>query len=461
MRLDLTEAHRAVQGVAGVEVAGRVLRAVGGVVEATGPRVPVGEHCVIAGRTAIAAEVVGFRSDAILLMPLGNAEGIAPGARVTSQRRPLAVRVGPGLLGRILDGLGRPIDGLGPVRGTLRPIAAAPPAPLARRRIDTPLGTGVRAIDGLLTSGQGQRLGVFAGSGVGKSILLGMIARHAAADVNVIALVGERGREVRDFLERDLGPGLERSVVVVATAEQPPLVRIKAAMVALTMAEAFRENGAQVLFMMDSLTRVVMAQREIGLAAGEPPTTKGYPPSAFTLLPQLLERVGATRQGSITGFFAVLVEGDDLSEPVSDAARSVLDGHITLARRLAQMNHYPAVDVLASVSRVMPQVVSAEHRGAADAIRRSLAIYAEAEDVINLGAYVSGTNAELDDVLRRLPAIRAFLCQPPEEGTPLAETEARLLALAAQAPEITAPGPVPGKNGGEPLARGVSAGRSA
>ncbi|MBM3318718.1 MAG: FliI/YscN family ATPase [Candidatus Eisenbacteria bacterium] len=428
---DLRVAERAMARVPAVAEAGRVLRVAGGVVEATGPRVPVGELCVVETAAGLPAEVIGFRADAMLLMPLGASRGIRPGALVSGRRRPLSVRAGDGVLGRILDGRGDPIDGLGPLRGALRPITAEAPAPLERRRIHEPLATGVRAIDGLLTCGKGQRLGIFAGSGVGKSVLLGTIARHARADVNVIALVGERGREVRDFLERDLGDGLARSVVVVATAEQPPLLRIKAAMVALTLAEHFRERGRDVLFMMDSLTRAVMAQREIGLAAGEPPTTKGYPPSAFALLPQLLERVGAARRGSITGLFAVLVEADDLSEPVSDASRAILDGHIALSRRLAQRNHYPAVDVLASVSRIMPQVATPEHLSAAEEIRRLLAVHAEVEEVLNLGAYVAGSNPAVDEAIERLPAIRAFLTQRPPDGSTYEETLARLRQLAA------------------------------
>ncbi|MCK4412065.1 MAG: FliI/YscN family ATPase [Candidatus Eisenbacteria sp.] len=432
MRLDLTGAWSAVDAVSPFVETGWVRRVAGGVVEATGPRLPVGALCLIDDPVATAAEVVGFREDALLLMPLGGAGGLRPGAPVRSGRVPLGVKTGPGLLGRILDGLGEPIDGRGPLPGRTQPVVAQPPAPLERRRIREPLVTGVRVIDGLLTCGKGQRLGIFAGSGVGKSILLGSIARHAVANVNVIALIGERGREVRDFLERDLGAALSRSVVVVATAEQPPLVRIKAALVALTIAEHFRDRGEDVLFMMDSLTRVVMAQREIGLAAGEPPTTKGYPPSAFALLPGLLERVGTSRRGSVTGFFAVLVEGDDLSEPVSDAARSVLDGHITLSRRLAHRNHYPAVDVLGSVSRVMPQVVSEVHQAAADEVRRVLAVYAEAEDVINLGAYVAGSNADVDEAIRRLPAVHRFLRQRPEEGSALDDTLRGLEQLARE-----------------------------
>ncbi len=461
MRLDLAPAIEAVAAAESVAVAGRVLRVAGGLVEASGPRVAVGDLCFIEREAArapgeesppaglhprrgdtrtrralrVASEVIGFRRDAILLMPLTGAAGITPGALVTTTRQPLSVAVGDGLLGRIVDGLGNPIDGLGPVWGaTCRPMAAPAPLPLERRRIAEPLVTGVRAIDALLTCGKGQRLGIFAGSGVGKSVLLGSVARHAVADVNVIALIGERGREVREFLERDLGEGLARSVVVVATSDQPPLVRIKGAMVALTIAEHFRDRGHDVLFMMDSLTRVAMAQREIGLAAGEPPTTKGYTPSVFAQMPRLLERVGTSSRGSITGLFAVLVESDDLNEPISDAARSILDGHVTLSRRLAHMGHYPAVDVLASVSRVMPEVVTPEHLEAAAEIRRVLAVHAEAEDVINLGAYVAGTNPQVDQAIERLPAIRAFLRQAPPEPGEWNETVAALSRLAVYAP---------------------------
>ncbi len=501
MRLDLSGALSAVEQVSTVAPAGRVLRVVGGVVEASGPRMAVGDLCHIelepvptafepvptafepgprtlapeptalepgptatdesdpdsrycpragaarARRRRIPAEVIGFRRDAILVMPLTGAAGITPGALVTGTRCPLAVSVGEGLLGRIVDGLGRPIDGRGPIWGVgQRPLTAPAPPPLDRRRITTPLVTGIRSIDGLLTCGQGQRLGIFAGSGVGKSVLLGTIARHAVSDVNVIALIGERGREVREFLERDLGEGLERSVVVVATSDQPPLMRIKGTMVALAIAEYFRGRGRDVLFMMDSLTRVAMAQREIGLAAGEPPTTKGYPPSVFALMPRLLERVGTTREGSITGLFAVLVEADDMNEPISDAARSILDGHVSLSRRLAQMSHYPAVDVLASVSRVMPEVVPPEHIAAAAEIRRLLAVHAEAEDVINLGAYVAGTNPQVDEAIARLPEIRRFLRQPSETASPWDETVRHLHRIAEDA-RSTSPDGAPSGRG--------------
>ena len=470
MQLDLPEALTAVEQVTSVAHAGRVVRVVGGVVEASGPQAAVGELCEIRRASAsprdhmfhegslriaarrppdewIPAEVIGFRSDAILLMPLTGATGICPGALVVSKRCPLSVRVGPELLGRILDGLGRPIDDKGPIRGgELRSVVAAAPSPLDRRRITEPMPTGIRAIDGLMTCGRGQRLGIFAGSGIGKSVLIGSIARNAVADVNVIALIGERGREVREFLERDLKGGLARSVVIVATSDQPALVRIKGAMVALTIAEFFREQSADVLFMMDSLTRVAIAQREIGLAAGEPPTTRGYPPSVFAQLPRLLERVGTSAVGSITGLFAVLVESDDMNEPISDAARSILDGHIALSRRLAQKGHYPAIDVLAGVSRVMPQVVSPGQLRAAEEIRRVLAAYADAEDVINLGAYVPGSNQQVDDAIARLPNIHGFLKQRPEEASGWEETTERLAALAAEPALPAAPGPDEGKN---------------
>lgn len=470
MQLELQAALTTVEQVSSVTPAGRVIRVAGGVVEASGLQAAVGELCEIRRRSDVArhhvteagslriaarrppeewipAEVIGFRSDAILLMPLTGAAGICPGALVVSKRCPLSVRVGPELLGRIVDGLGRPIDGRGALRGgEMRPVVSAAPAPLERRRIHAPMTTGVRAIDGLMSCGKGQRLGIFAGSGVGKSVLIGSIARHAVADVNVIALIGERGREVREFLERDLGDGLARSVVIVATSDQPALVRIKGAMVALTIAESFRERGADVLFMMDSLTRVAIAQREIGLAAGEPPTTRGYPPSVFAQLPQLLERVGTSQAGSITGLFAVLVESDDMNEPISDAARSILDGHIVLSRRLAQKTHYPAIDVLGGVSRVMPEVVSGEHLKAAGEIRRVLAAYADAEDVINLGAYVPGSNAQVDDAIARLPKIHAFLKQRPEETSAWSETIERLEALAAEAPPPVTPRPDGGKS---------------
>jgi flagellum-specific ATP synthase len=470
LEFDLKRAFLAIADIDAVEVCGRVLRMVGGVVEASGPQAAVGELCAIEvdarsgaeameiqgsrfiaglmkrapeGKLRIPAEVIGFRSDAILLMPLTGSIGIRPGDLVSTTRRPLSVSVGDELLGRVLGGLGQPIDGKGMCRGAyLKPLTSNSPAPLDRSRIREQLTTGIRAIDGLLSCGKGQRLGIFAGSGVGKSVLLGSIARHAKADVNVIALIGERGREVREFLERDLGDGLAKSVVVVATSDQPPLVRIRGAMAALTIAEYFRGQGKDVLFMMDSLTRVAMAQREIGLAAGEPPTTKGYPPSVFSTLPALLERVGNARSGSITGLFAVLVEADDMNEPISDAARSILDGHVALSRRFAQMGHYPAINVLESVSRVMPDIVSDNRLHDAEAIRRVLAVHAEAEDVINLGAYVNGSNLSVDDAISRLPGINEFLCQRPGDHTSQDETFDWIERLVRQSNQTATEEPV-------------------
>lgn len=460
MRLDLKGAFDAAAQVDPLTCAGRVVRMVGGLVEASGPRAAVGELCRVelldppglgpagtdfaAGESRtegpeerfVPAEVVGFRQDAILLMPLTDFAGVRPGDRVWALNRPLSVPVGESLLGRVIDGLGDPLDSLGALRGVYhRPLVSAAPLPLSRRRIHDSVVTGIRAIDGLLTCGKGQRMGIFAGSGIGKSVLLGSIARHAQADVNVIALIGERGREVREFLERDLAEGLAKSVVIVATSDRPALVRVKGAMLALTVAEYFRDQGRDVLFMMDSLTRVATAQREIGLAAGEPPTTRGYPPSVFGQMPKLLERIGITEDGSITGLLAVLVESDDMNEPISDAARSILDGHVRLSRRLAHRSHYPAIDVLGSVSRVMPDITSPEHREAADRIRQILAVYGEAEDVINLGAYVSGSNPQVDDAIQRLPEIESFLRQRPEEASNTEETLAWLSKLA------TAPAP--------------------
>lgn len=419
-----------------IRVTGRVSQVVGLVVEATGLTASVGEVCEIhAGRTEAPslAEVVGFREGRVLLMPLGEMRGVAPGSEVVRTRHPLRVEAGTALLGRVLDGLGRPMDRLGPLPpGDPRPLYAAPPDPLARQRVLQPLATGVRAIDGFLTVGRGQRLGIFAGSGVGKSMLLGMTARGTEADVNVIALIGERGREVRDFLERDLGPeGMRRSVVITVTSDQPALVRVKGAFMACAIAEHFRDQGAQVLLLMDSLTRVAMAQREVGLAAGEPPTARGYTPSVFALLPQLLERAGCGERGAITGIYTVLVEQDDMNDPIADAARSILDGHVVLSRRLASSNHYPAIDVLESVSRVMHDVASKEHRDAAAEGRRHLAVYREAEDLVQIGAYARGSNPEIDSALMHLAPLREFLRQAPEDLMPFTDTVAHLRTAVA------------------------------
>lgn len=416
-------------------VVGRVIGAAGLIIEASGPRAKVNELCWLKGDGAeVAAEVVGFREDRILLMPLGEVDGLRPGWEVHRTGGPLMVSVGAGLLGRVLDGLGRPMDGRGPVDGTeMRPVTGLPPDPLSRQRIRSPLSMGVRALDGLLTVGQGQRLGIFAGSGVGKSTLLGMVARSTGAACNVIALVGERGREVREFIERDLGEeGLRRSVVVVSTSEQPALVRIRAAMAATAIAEAFRDAGQDVLLMMDSVTRLAQAQREVGLAVGEPPATRGYTPSVFTMLPRVLERSGTGPVGSVTGIYTVLVDGDDMNEPIADAVRGTLDGHVVLSRALAQAGQYPAIDVLASVSRVMPEVTSAAHQAGARKFRSLLAAYKEAEDLLNIGAYQPGTNPTVDEAVQKLPAMKAFLNQAVEEPSDLTEACTRLQAICGE-----------------------------
>ncbi len=416
---------------------GRVRNLIGLVIEATGMRAEVGELCEIAtgrNREPVPAEVVGFRNGDTLLMPLGEMAGIAPGNLVTGTGRPLVLSVGDHLLGRVLDGLGRPLDGeplagAGLARSTLAP----PPAALSRSRIRERLDLGVRALDTLVPCGQGQRLGIFAGSGVGKSSLLGMIARSTTADVNVIGLVGERGREVREFIERDIGEALERSVVVVATSDEPALVRIKAAFTATAIAEHFRDQGKQVLLMMDSLTRFAMAQREIGLAIGEPPATRGYTPSVFALLPRLLERAGTSDRGSITGLYTVLVEGDDMNEPIADAARSILDGHCVLSRRLAHRSHYPAIDVLQSISRLDRELVAPEVFRAGQILRELLALYAEKEDLIQIGAYAYGTDPSLDRAIDLRPAIDGFLRQGVDESEPAVVADAKLLQLIAGA----------------------------
>ncbi|WP_299077281.1 flagellar protein export ATPase FliI [uncultured Fretibacterium sp.] len=420
-----------------VKINGRVAQVVGLVAESQGPDVRVGDLCRICfrdGSHGLDAEVVGFRDDRVLLMPLGDLREVGPGCDVISTNHPLEVGVGEALLGRILDGLGEPMDDRGPLAATdFYPLYAEPPHPLRRQMVERPLSVGVRVVDGMLTLGTGQRIGIFAGSGVGKSTLLGMMARYTTADVNVISLVGERGREVREFIERDLGPeGLARSVLIIATSDQPPLIRLKAALTATAVAEYFRDQGRDVLLMMDSVTRVARAQREIGLAIGEPPATRGYTPSVFEMLPRLLERAGAGERGSITGIYTVLVEGDDMNEPVADTVRGVLDGHIVLSRKIASRNFYPAVSVLESVSRVMPAIVSPEHLAAAGRIRDLLATYAESEDLINIGAYKAGSNARVDWALSHLDSVRAFLEQRVDESSSFEETDRRMLALAPQ-----------------------------
>ena len=414
---------------------GKVRQVIGVVIESHGPNMAIGETCSISyKRTAepVLAEVVGFRDSKVLIMPLGELKGIGAGSDVIAHGKPLEIGVTDRLLGRVLDGLGRPMDGKGSIVADHRAeVNSAPPGALTRQRVTEPLALGIRAIDGMLTCGKGQRVGVFAGSGVGKSTILGMIARNTSADVNVIALVGERGKEVRDFIERDLGEeGLRRSVVVVSTSDQPALVRIKAASVAMTIAEYFRDQGLDVMFMMDSVTRFAMAQREVGLAIGEPTTTRGYTPSVFAMLPKLLERAGTSQRGTITGLFSVLVDGDDMNEPVADAVRSILDGHIVLSRQLASANHYPAIDVLQSVSRVMPDVVDENHYSAASAIRDVLATYRDAEDLINIGAYVQGSNPRVDLALSKIESIRHFLRQGIYETTGYEQAVQSLMSVA-------------------------------
>jgi flagellum-specific ATP synthase len=417
-----------------IQVSGRVTQVVGLVVESEGPAAHLGDVCTIHNRhdeQPVLAEVVGFRQQQLLLMPLGPLGQIGQGSWVTNSHRALMVPVGPELLGRVIDPLGRPMDGRGAIETRKRyPVQCAPPAAMQRPRIDQPLVFGVKAIDGLLTVGRGQRIGIFAGSGVGKSTLLGAIARGSDADINVVALIGERGREVREFIERDLGPeGLARSVVVVATSDQPAVVRLKGALGATAIAEYFRDQGARVMLMMDSVTRFVWAQREIGLAIGEPPTTRGYTPSVLAVLPQLLERAGTSERGSITGLYTVLVDGDDMNEPVADAARSILDGHIVLRRELASRNHYPAIDILNSVSRVMTDIVDDRHRSAAQTVRELMATYRGAEDLIQLGAYVTGSNPAVDRAIRCHAAIQRFLVQPPTERATWDDTRQQLEQL--------------------------------
>jgi flagellum-specific ATP synthase len=422
---------------------GRVSDLIGLVVEASGLQAEVGEVCLVngdRGHPPVPAEVVGFRGRRTLLMPLGEMEGIGPATTARATGAPFRIRVGDELLGRVIDGLGNPLDGLAPAAGG-RPRAtiAPPPEALSRPRIEQRVDLGVRALDALVPCGRGQRLGIFAGSGVGKSSLLGMIARSTTADVNVIALVGERGREVREFVERDLGDALARSVVVVATSDQPALVRIKAAFTATAIAEHFRDEGHDVMLMMDSVTRFAMAQREVGLAIGEPPATRGYTPSVFAQLPRLLERSGTSPRGSITGLYTVLVDGDDMNEPIADAVRSILDGHVVLTRELAHASHYPAVDVLQSVSRLVGEVVSPEVRAAGAAVRRLLAAYREKEDLIAIGAYQRGTDPAVDAAIALRPAIERFLRQAVDERTTADAADAALLDIAAAIAEHEPP----------------------
>ncbi|GHV77057.1 flagellum-specific ATP synthase FliI [Spirochaetia bacterium] len=410
-----------------IKYVGRVIKVQGILIESAGPQAVIGEVCRIEvprGRGLIRAEVVGLAGGIVQLMAYEEIEGIEIGNRVIATGDQLVVAVSPKLLGRVLDAMGRPVDDKGEIESPLYyPAIASPPDPLKRRRIVDPLATGVRAIDGMLTIGRGQRMGIFAGSGVGKSTLLGMIARNTSADVNVVALIGERGREVNEFIERDLGPeGLARSVIIVTPSNSPPLARLRGAYTATAVAEYFRDQGKDVMLLFDSVTRFARAQREIGLAAGEPPATRGYTPSMFDSMPKLLERCGTSDKGTITGFYTILVDGDDMDEPVADTVRGILDGHMVLSRSLAQRYHYPAIDILASISRLASTVCGPVTIKAVGAVRRLLAVYAEAEDLINVGAYHAGSNPGIDEAIAKREALEAFLTQTVEERTPVEDT---------------------------------------
>ena len=398
---------------------GKVVKVVGLTIESIGPKANLNDLCLIVSKDkkqTVMAEVVGFRDNRILLMPYGNVEGVGVGSTVESTKEPLKVWVGEGLLGKTLDGLGKTIDNSDIGLTKSYSVEAEPPDPMKRKLIDEVLPLGVKAVDAMITVGKGQRIGIFAGSGVGKSTLLGMFARNTKADINVIALIGERGREVREFIERDLGEeGLKRSVVVVATSDKPALIRKKAAKTATAIAEFFRDQGKDVLLMMDSLTRFSMAQREIGLASGEPPVSRGYPPSVYSEMPKLLERAGNSEHGSITGLYTVLVDGDDFNEPITDTARGILDGHIMLTRKLANKNHYPAIDVLQSISRVMSSVVTKDHKATAGKLKMVLATYSEAEDLINIGAYKNGSNKNIDYAISKIESVNEFLKQDVDD----------------------------------------------
>nr|WP_286180798.1 flagellar protein export ATPase FliI [Bacillus sp. ISL-37] len=414
---------------------GRVKRVVGLMIESQGPESSIGDVCFIHVGTKkkrkIQAEVVGFKDENVILMPYTSLHDISPGSLVETTMKPLEIKAGPGLIGKVVDSLGVPLDQSSLPKGLASvPTEQDPPNPLSRPPISEPIEVGVRMIDSLLTVGSGQRVGIFAGSGVGKSTLLGMIARNTTADLNVIGLIGERGREVREFIERDLGPeGLKRSIVVVATSDQPALMRIKGAYTATAIAEYFRDKGLNVMLMMDSVTRVAMAQREVGLAVGEPPTTKGYTPSVFAILSRLLERTGTNEFGSITGFYTVLVDGDDMNEPIADTVRGILDGHFVLDRDLANKGQYPAVNVLKSISRIMNNIVADEHVKAAERLRELLSTYINAEDLINIGAYKKGTSAEIDEAIMRYPQILNFLKQGTNEKVSINESVQALLQL--------------------------------
>lgn len=424
-KLEKTETHR---------LTGTVTELIGLLIESNGPAAAIGDFCEIVTKNGriVRTQVIGFRSGRVLSMPLEETDGLHLGDPITARKEDARMEVGQQLLGRVIDGFGRPLDGLGPLGGNeAYDLYTAPPGPMEREPINEILVTGIRAVDSLLTCGKGQRIGIFGGSGVGKSTLLGAMSRQNSADVSVIALIGERNREVRDFLEHDLGPdGLKRSVVVVATSDRPAPLRIRAAFVALAVSEYFRDQGANVLLVMDSVTRLAMAQREIGLAAGEPPSQKGYTPSVFNLLPKIFERAGKFRKGSITGFFTVLVEGDDFNEPICDAVRSILDGHIVLARHLGAMGHYPAIDVLQSVSRLASRLASADQKVDAQKIREAMATFQRSEDLINLGAYAGGSNPKLDSAIRARPQLVDFLKQDSDKTADFGDTLSRMRELS-------------------------------
>ena len=431
--LDFQKLIKKVNNTSSIYSEGIVKKVIGLTIEVQGIKAFVGELCIIYNESGhpINCEVVGFKEEFVVLMPLDELIGISPGCRVVPQRKPLSVTCSDELLGHILDGLGRPLDEeLSILNGEDYPLENEAPDPLKRKRIKEIMPTGVRAIDGFLTVGDGQRIGIFAGSGVGKSTTLGMIAREAKADINVISLIGERGREVLEFIEKDLGPeGMKRSIVVCATSDKPALIRIKGALTATAIAEYFRDKGKKVILMMDSVTRFAMAQREVGLAIGEPPATKGYTPSVFAKLPKLMERSGTSMDGSITAFYTVLVDGDDFNEPIADAVRGILDGHIVLSRDLAHKNHYPAIDILNSVSRLMSSIAPKEHKNAASQARDLLATYKESEDLINIGAYAKGTSPKIDKAIQYNDPLNKFLCQYVDEKSSFEETQETLISM--------------------------------
>ncbi|RDY24534.1 flagellar protein export ATPase FliI [Romboutsia maritimum] len=432
INIDFEKLIHIVKDIPSVTSEGKVKKVIGLTIEVEGIKAFVGELCVVYNQlnSPIDCEVVGFKDEEIILMPLGELTGIGPGCRVVAKGVPLNVKCSDELLGKVLDGIGNPIDGSSILGGERYSLFNQPPDPMKRRRITEIMPTGIRAIDGLITCGEGQRIGIFAGSGVGKSTTLGMIARTAEADVNVIALIGERGREVLDFIERDLGEeGMKKSVVVCATSDKSPLVRLKGALSATSIAEYFRDQGKKVILMMDSVTRFAMAQREVGLAIGEPPAQKGYTPSVFAMLPKLMERSGLSDKGSITAFYTVLVDGDDFNEPIADTVRGILDGHIVLSRDLAHKNHYPAIDILNSVSRLMSEICEPDHKKSASSARDILAIFKEAEDLINIGAYENGSNPKIDLSIKYIDKVNSFLKQSVDETTIFEESKNKLITL--------------------------------